>query len=346
MGTFGPSPWMKKATVLGYTRISSNSQDTADKKITDAKKKPILIAQLKEVQQGLKAQGLPQIKNDNWFAEIESGTNRDRGQWRAVLAKAQELAQKGKRVFIAVKDPSRWSRNTRHSMVAVDRMHDLGVPVFAVREGIQTGSTGDLHPTEELIFLQLQGGASFVSQEQKKKADKSVELSKEAGVMSGKGTSLFPFARQDPLDAYTEQLPLLSLTPKQGGGSTAFAGTIEGMTMPNGRTATSVNRLKEDELERRKNLTDAEYQAWYDYRKMIRDILIELDYDPYATKNNREGKISWKAKALMRMVGRYLKEPWKYSPRSEDEIQKIMKSPKEYLGTKDLLRYRQLVGKR
>ena len=346
MTTFGPSDWMKKATVLGYTRISSNAQDTADKKITDAKKKPILISQLKEVQQGLKAQGLPQIKNQNWFAEIESGTNRDRGQWRAVLAKAQELAQKGKRVFIAVKDPSRWSRNTRHSMVAVDRMHDLGVPVFAVREGIQTGSTGDLHPTEELIFLQLQGGASFVSQEQKKKADKSVELSKEAGVMSGKGTSLFPFARRDPLDAFLEQQPLLSLTPKQGGGSTAFAGTIEGMTMPNGRTATSVNRLKEDELERRKNLTDAEYQAWYDYRKMIRDILIELDYDPYATKNNREGKISWKAKALMRMVGRYLKEPWKYSPRSEDEIQKIMKSPKEYLGTKDLLRYRQLVGKR
>jgi hypothetical protein len=337
---------MKKATVLGYSRISNAKQDPSDKKISDPKKKPILLAQFDEIQKGLKAAGLPQVKKENWFAEIQSGTDRDRGQWNSLMARALELAHKGKRVFIAVKDPSRWSRNTRHSMVAIDRMHELGVPVMAVREGIQTGSTGDLHPTEELLFVQLQGGASFVSQEQKKKADDSVELSKEAGVMSAKGTSLFPFARKDPLDAYMEQLPLLSVPTKDGGGSTAFKGTIEGMTQPNGRTASSVGRLMTAEEERRKKLSDKEYQEWYEYRKMIRDILIDLDYDPYATKTNREGKISWKAKALMRMVGRYLQEPWIYSQRSDDEIQKILKSAKEYLGTKDLLRYRQLVGKR
>ncbi len=344
---FGPSPWMQKknTVVLVYTRISDNQQSKADKKIKEAKKKPALIQQKQVVEAGLKASKLPALKANNWYAEVQSGTNRDRPEWNKMMAKAQELSHDGKRVFIAVQDPSRWARNSRHSMVAIDSLHDMGVPVFAVREGIQTGSVGDLHPTEELLFVQLQGGASFVSQEQKKKADISVEQSKEAGIMAGKGQPLFPFARKDPQDAYYEELPLLSLTKKEGGGPVAFRRAVSIRTQPNGPSESSMVRFTNNELERKEKLSPTEYDEWRKYRDKIRNLLIEFNHDPFANKTE-SGPIDFKARALMRMVGRYLKEPWKYTQRSDEEIDDILTNFKDFLGTKDLIRYRTIISKR
>jgi len=347
MSTFGPSPWMKdkKTVVLQYTRISDNQQSKADKKIKEAKKKPALIQQKQVIDAGLKSQKLPSVKSGNWYAEVQSGTNRDRPEWNRMMAKAQELTHEGKRVFIAVQDPSRWARNSRHSMVAIDKLHDMGVPVFAVREGIQTGSIGDLHPTEELLFVQLQGGASFVSQEQKKKADISVEQSKEAGVMAGKGQPLFPFARIDPLTAYYDELPLLNLSKKEGGGPVAFRRAVSARTQPNGVSESGMTRFMKSEIERKEKLSPTEYEEWKKYREMIRNMLIEFNHDPFAN-NTETGPIDFRARALMRMVGRYLKEPWKFTPRSNEEIQDIISNFKDFLGTKDLIRYRTLISKR
>jgi len=345
MTTFGPSPWMKKAEALIYTRISDNQQSKEDKRTDDPKKKPALIQQFDYTNDRLKQFGLPQGKKANWFAEVRSGTDRDRTQWRLMMAKATELAMSGKRVFIAVQDPSRWSRNTRHSLTALDRMHDLGIPVMAVREGIQTGSAGDLHPTEELLFVQLQGGASFVSQEQKKKAEQSVEKAKKEGIMSGKGQPLFPFARKDPLEAYYEQQPLISVPKKDGGGITAFRRAVSAITQPNGISESSMVRFEKAETERLAKLTKEEYDEWRDYRNMIRNLLIELNHDPFA-QNTEPGPINFKARALMRYAGRYLKEPWMYEKRPIEELNFIMNNFKDFLGTKDLKRYASIVGKR
>jgi DNA invertase Pin-like site-specific DNA recombinase len=347
MTVFGPSDWMKKkgTTVIQYTRISDNQQSKEDKKTSDAKKKPALIEQKKEIDDALKAAGLPAVAKANWFAEVESGTNRDRGQWKAAMSKARALAHEGKRAFIVVKDPSRWARNSRHSMVAIDQLHELGVPVYAAREGIQTGSVGDLHPTEELLFIQLQGGASFVSQEQKKKADASVASAKEAGIMSGKGQPLYPFARMDPLEAYYDQLPLLTIPTREGGGPTAFKATVAAMTAPDGPTASGMVRLIKGEEERKAKLTDAEYQEWLEYRRKIRALLQEFGHDPFAN-NTKAGPINFKARAVMRYAGRYLKEPWMFKPRTDEELDEIMTNFKQYLGTKDLKRYAAIVGKR
>jgi len=341
----GASPWMKKATVLTYTRISDMQQSKDDRKKSAAKEKPALLQQYDYVKKGLESMGLPRPKKSDWYAEVRSGTDRERGQWKALQARAMELAHEGKRVFIAVQDPSRWSRNTRHSLSALDRLHDAGIPVLAIREGIQTGSAGDLHPTEELLFVQLQGGASFVSQEQKKKAIQAVDLAKETGRMSGKGQSLFPFAREDPLDAYYDQLPLLTVDRSEGGGVTAFRGTIEGMTAPDGISIAGVRRLEKAELERKAKLTEEEYRDWYDYRKKIRNKLIELEHDPFAN-NTKTGRINFPARALMAMTGRSLQEPWKYKQRTDEEIEDILTNFKDYLGTKDLKRYTAIVGKR
>lgn len=342
MSTFGKSDWMKlKGTkLIDYTRISDNQQSKDDKKNTDPKKKPALIQQKKFIEDGDGKR-----KADYWFSEVISGGKRNRAGWNMVMAKAQELTQQGKRVYIRLKDPSRGFRNTRHAMVSIDRLHEMGVPIYAVREGIQTGSVGDLHPTEELLFVQLLGSGSFVSQTQKVKADETVEEAKVEGVMSSRGQPLFPFARQDPLDAYYDQLPLLTVPTKLGGGPTAFKETIAAMTAPNGPTASGMVRLMAQELERREKLSDDEYNEWRAYRTKIRDLLIEFGHDPYAN-NTDAGPINFKARALMRMVGRYLKEPWNYSPRGDEEIDMILRGFKQFLGTKDLKRYATVVGKR
>jgi hypothetical protein len=342
MAQFGKSDWMKnkKTFVIDYTRISDNQQSKEDSKQKDPKKKPALIQQRQ-----FNEQGDNKRKADYWEAEVASGTDRDRNAWARVMAKAMEMTRKGYRVYIRVKDPSRASRNTRHAMVFIDRLHDMGVPIFAVREGIQTGSVGDLHPTEELLFVQLLGGGSFVSQTQKKKADESVELSKEAGVMSSKGQPLFPFARMDPLEAYYEQLPLNTLKASEGGGPTVFKETVAAMTAPNGVSVGSMKRFIDAEEERREKLNESEYETWKKFRDYIRGLLKVYNHDPFAN-NTEAGPINFKARALMRMVGRYLKEPWNYVPRSDSEIEEILTNYKQYLGTKDLIRYRTVIGKR
>ena len=45
--------------------------------------------------------GLPRPKKSDWYAEVRSGTDRERGQWKALQARAMEIAHEGKRVFIA-----------------------------------------------------------------------------------------------------------------------------------------------------------------------------------------------------------------------------------------------------
>ena len=74
---FGASPDFKKATMFAYTRISTDKQSTDDKKQTDPKKKSSLKRQFNEINNALKAQGLPTVKPSNWFAEVASGTKED-----------------------------------------------------------------------------------------------------------------------------------------------------------------------------------------------------------------------------------------------------------------------------
>lgn len=348
MATFGPSDWMKSATMLGYTRISDNSQDKADMKKSAAKSKPTLIKQLAFINNRLKMEKLPQVAKANWYAEVGSGTDRRRGQWNSMIQAALGLAAEGKRPVIVVQDPSRFARNTRHAMVAIDALHEAGVPVMAVREGIQTGSTGDLHPTEELIFLQLLGSSAYVSQVQKDKADQSVVDSKKEGVMAATGYSLWPFASQDPLDVYYEFIDVLRAPAEEGvGGPKAWATMVANIVAPDGPSVASVsNKMRANETKRREELTVAEYNKWRAYRDKIRNILIERGTDPWARKDMKRGNYDFGANAMMRMVGRGLLEPWDYQFRTDKQIQEYLNNPKPYLSFNDSKLYKTKVSKR
>ena len=345
--SFGLSEWMKQGVPLVYSRISDNDQDKTNKSIKEAKKKPVIKKQFDFVNSRLKADGLPIGKKENWFAEVASGTNRDRGQWKAMMQKAVAMAANGERPFIVVQDPSRFARNARHAMVAIDTLHEAGVPVYAAREGLQTGSLGDIHPIEELIFIQLLGSAAFVSQEQKKKADQSVDTAKEEGTASATGYSLFPFSERDPLDVYYENIDVLRAKPLAGiGGPKAWASIVANLTAPNGPSISSVsNTLRKAETKRREKLSDKEYKAWRAYRTKIRNILIERGADPWA-KTTPSGKFDFPSQALMMMVSRSLTEPWLFRQRSDKEIEEYLTNPKPYLSVKDSKIYRTVVSKR
>jgi len=345
---FGPSDWMKNAIPLAYTRVSTNDQDPKSAGTKTVKKKPILKKQFTFINDQLKTAGLKQVTPSNWYAEVASGTKFNRGQWNAIQQRAISLANEGNKVYIVIKDPSRWSRNSRHSMVAIHELHNYGIPVYAAREGIQTGSEGDLHPTEELLFLQLQGGAAYLSQVQKEKAHESVDTSKKEGTVSAKGLSLFPFADVDPLDAYLDNVNILIATPIVAGktGPNAFAMVVSALGGVNGPSKNSVKTtFRTAETLRRKNLTTTEYNKWRRYRTKIRNILIKRNSDPYA-KGTDAGKYDFGSQALMMMVGRSLAEPHIYRERTDKEIAEYLKNPKDYLSVKDRKIWRNIVGKR
>jgi len=352
MAQFGKSEWMIEGTPLAYTRISTNDQDKSDKSKKDAKKKPTLLRQFKFINSRLKLEKMPEVKASNWFAEVASGTNRNRGQWVALMQRAQALSIEGKRPFVVVQDPSRFARNTRHAMVAIDSLHESGIPVYAVREGLQTGSLGDLHPTEELIFLQLLGSSAYVSQVQKEKADLSVETAKEEGTMSARGLSLFPFAQRDPIEVFYEHIDVLRTPPykdedgKWKGGPNAHATIVSNITGENGPSINSVKtRIRAAEKLAREGLTPKEYKSYREYRTKIRNILKERGADPYATTSSA-GKYSFPAQALMMMVGRSLQDPTKFRQRTDKEIDEYLKDPKPYLSVKDSGIWKTTVGKR
>ena len=98
--SFGLSDWMKQGTPIAYTRISDNDQDKTSKSINAPKKKPILIKQFKFINRRLKDEKMPEVKSENWFAEVGSGTNRNRGQWRNAIRRAVALAAERCRVVL------------------------------------------------------------------------------------------------------------------------------------------------------------------------------------------------------------------------------------------------------
>jgi len=332
MSTIGASDWFKKATHFGYARISTDKQSADDKRQMDVKKKKTIVRQMKQVNDALKLQGLPQVKPENWFVEVASGRKRDRTEWMKLRAAA--LAHDGQ-AFVVVKDPSRWARNTNAAVIAWDELMQKEVPVYAVIDGIQTGTNKDVRPQEALMFLLTSGFGAFVSDVQGKKSDAGVVRQREEGAMAGKGTSLFPFARRDPLMVYRENTDMLS---RPRGGKTALKNAIGDLSMPDGMKATSANNLLQREEARQEKLIPSKYKEWLDFRQLMRERLIRLDSDPWAGGGNSQGKLDYKANALLRMSGNYLKSPWLYPQPTQAFLDDVELNFAEYISDKDTKR--------
>lgn len=326
---FGAEPWMKKARVFTYTRISTAKQSADDRRVKATKKKTTIKRQKAEVDAALKTLGLPKSKTGDWYAEIASGTRSDRPEWLKLQSAAQEAAMNGKRVVIVVKDPSRWSRDFLSGIEAIGPLFRMGVPVLAVGDNLQTGTDVERRPDESLFFFMKSGFGALQSDVQKEKAKAGVKRQRAEGVIAGKGQSLYPFAAMDPIDILIDNFSVL----KDRGGPKLLMDKIEINSNPNGMQRTAVSRERVRELERREKLSPEQYQSWYDFRKQIQSILQENDSDPWADKRNRDGKQVWEMNALLRMVGLYLKEPWNFPQPTDEQIQEYQSI--EFLSDKD-----------
>jgi len=331
MNAFGASDWFKNAEPFGYFRISTDKQSVEDKKQDDPKKKATIKRQIKEVQDLLKAQGLPTLKAKNIYAEVASGSKGDRTQWRKLREAA--LQHEG-RAFVVVKDPSRWARNVDAAVLAWAPLKERGIPIYAVSTGIQTGTVADKRPSENFFFLLNSGFAAQTSEVQSKKSTAAVQRQQEEGAMAGSGASLFPFAQQDPALIYRANKGILDGVRKSGK-KKALKQLMEKGSMPNGITFGSANNLIFRIQALEAALKPAELEEWYAFRERMRDRLIRLGSDPWATSGNSKGKLDYRANALLRMTGNYMKNPMEYKMPTEDFLDKVEKEYVEYLSDKD-----------
>tara|TARA_B110001452_G_scaffold264102_1_gene266550 strand:- start:425 stop:1450 length:1026 start_codon:yes stop_codon:yes gene_type:complete len=332
--SYGFEPWMKKARVLGYARISTEKQSAADKKQKDPLKKPVIKRQMDQVDSILKEMGVAKIKAGDWFAEVASGTRRDRTKWLELQAEA--INHKGP-TLVVVKDPSRWARNTRAAVRAADDLMLAGVPVFAVSTGLQTGD--DVHgrrPSEFFFFLVNSGFASQTSEIQAEKADSAVERQLSEGALAGEGTSLYPFARMDPYQVILQN-PDLQKTMS----ANKFAGLISTLTNPEGVTVGAAKASADKFSVIRAKLTPAELQEYMDFRQVMRDIQVEADSDPWTSRHgSKKGSKAnyYEMRALLRMAGLYLAKPYDFQPLTGKRISEIRGNFPQFLSDKDKAR--------
>ena len=333
MREYGAAKWMKKAKSFGYLRISTEKQNAGDKAQTNPLKKPIIKRQLEEINDGLKANGLPAVKAGDWYADIASGTDRDRTQWLACRAAAMAYAGEA---FIVVKDPTRWGRNVDDAVEAWAPLKRKGVPIFAVATGIQTGDM--IHgrrPSENFFFLLNSGFAAQTSEIQQEKADAGVTRQKEEGALAGTGSSLFPFAQRDPVQVYLENENLLTQTK----GKKKLADTVGLLSNPNGMKSQSVNNLAKKIKGWRETLTNDQFIEYLKFREWLRQKSIELDADawtdktPYLPKGSKTNY--YPMRAIMRMSGLYLGNPHLFEKPDYRFLAQVEKDFPKYLSDKD-----------
>lgn len=331
MSSFGPSPWFKKAKIFGYARISSAEQSVQDKKVKSAKKKTTIKRQMDLIQRRLKEQGLPKVKDADFYAEVRSGTDAKRPEWAKVRAAA--MAHNGPAVIV-VKDPSRWARNTEDAVEAWAPLKRKGVPIYAVDTGVQTGTMDDIRPNEAFFFLLNSGFAASVSEVQKKKATEAVERQMEEGVLAAKGSTIYPLLDVSPFQTFKDNISLLSKKRGQADMFRALEATSAGRI-----SKQAARNLVARELAIMETL-GTDYDDYFQYREDLREIIGNLGHDPWAKFDKDAGPISWPARAVMRQAGLYIQNPPNGRELSQEEIQNIIQNPFDFLSDKDKKRFR------
>ena len=61
---------------------------------------------------------------------------------------------------------------------------------------------------------------------------------------------------------------------------------------------------------------------------------------------NYVGAVDFGTRALLRMTGRHLQEPWKYDARDDSEIAEYLDNPQPYLSFDDSALWKKVIGNR
>ncbi|PXY76677.1 MAG: hypothetical protein CXX81_14025 [Methanobacteriota archaeon] len=214
-----------------------------------------------------------------------------------------------------------------------------------------TSTVADPRPTEHFFWSIKSGVVESERGVIKQKAGAKVRELREMGVYPSGGPQYFPFARADPLDLMIPLAYRAESKPSEGGlTKTEIGRRIQADTAPHGPSPNWWKKEWERHLERLKKLSPEEYSRWYDFRKKIRELEREYDYDGSGMKekDGRKGSISWPIKALRRWANGYLAQPWNptYRMPTEEEVAEYLKNPKEHLSEGDKKLWSKLVSKK
>jgi len=346
----GIDPWMKKAVVVQYNRISSGKQAEADKG-KPPHKKETLLAQGRRAQAGLKHLDMQKAKAVNTFYEVASGGDEKslhRPVWLEARHRALELAAQGKRVVMVVTEPARWSRNQDFAVLGWYELKRAGIPVLEITEGLQTGTYANPRPTENAMMMMKMSMVELERATGQAKATQRAADLRSQGIKPASMGTLWPFAKVDPFTVLLSVYERISLPKAQGGGRDATGRYVIAQSGKDGPASPSwVSKPVKVIIEAKAKLTPEEFDEWVEWRTNIRDLYKEKGHDP-AAKVKRPGKVDWGVRAVNRYVQGYLAEPWSddYRAPSLPEIEEYLSDPLDYLSDSDRLRYRQKVGKR
>jgi len=345
---YGIPPWMKKATPFVYLRLSSEYQAKGDAG-KPLEKQSWSIDQLESIKSFLKANGMKMPKEGNIFRDLASGGTMDReGLQRLIEA---VMMHKG-RAYVAVVEPSRFGRNSTLAFEQLAPLYRKDIPLLSTDDALVSGTLKEPRTNAHLLFTIRMGVSEVERGTLSTRVNRRKEQRKEQGILSAGIGSLFPFARKDPLDVLLENESLVDVPVKEGGGQNALGRLVVSGSAPNGAPAmswTAAERLRLAPI--RAKLTPEQFNEWKDYRRKIRAIFASRDFDPArgakVVSLNRKD-IDWGSKALQRMAGGYIAQPYDeaYFPLDDDSIQDILSNPLEYLSDADKKLYRRVVSKR
>lgn len=342
--------WMKKAEPFVYARISTREQAEKDVGKPLDQQTP-MQEQVIEIKQKLKSLGLKSPKKENIFYDIASGYTMNRENLKAMLAKVFAFE---KPAFIIVREPARWSRNARLSGIQEGELYLRNVPIMEAQNGLITSTADTPRAYEDFMFSIGQGVSTIELDVKRKKNLQKAQSFREQGIYASAAQSLYPFAREDPLEVMEANYDMITRPTREGGGKEAFGRFLISSTAPNGMTTTTQwARIKKADDDARANLSPEEYRAWRAFRSKIRAFYKEKEYDPspYATltttKSNQK-YIDWGLRAVQRMVSGYIQFPTKdfYRISTDEEIDDYYTNFKDYMSVKDAKLYRRLVSKR
>jgi len=338
---------MPKATPFVYLRLSSEYQAKGDAG-KPLEKQSWAIDQLAAVQDYLKRNRLKMPKAKHIFRDLATGANMDRPGLKALMEAV--LNHKG-RAYIAIVEPSRWSRNTTRGNAVYAPLYERDIPLLSTSDGLMSGTATEPRPNAQFLFTIKQGVSEGERGQLQQRVKRKVATRKASGILSGTVGSVFPFARQDPLDLLNENLSLLNIPWQQGGGGAALGRLIAAGSAPHGAGEAWYNRELKREAARKAALSPEEYAQWYAFRKRFRGLQAERDYDsgndPPTVSLNRTDT-DFGMRAVQRLSNGYLSKPQdpSYSEPSEELIADALANPKEYLSDADKKLYRKVVSKR
>ncbi|MBI20033.1 MAG: hypothetical protein CMB73_05610 [Euryarchaeota archaeon] len=345
--------WMKKAVPFGYYRISSEEQSKQD-----MGKEPIKMQTLQDqrdfVHDELKRKKLPVPKAKHEYYEVKSAKDMNRPQLNKMIEAMFEEHRKGKRVFLAIKDPSRWTRNYTLGEETYAKLYRKNIPIISLlSDGILRHTADEPRPNSDILFHILTGVSTVDNKIKSEKALVKAKALRSQGILSGSARTIYPFALKDPLDVITFNRNRLPPTKKENDGisKAEFGRLIASETGVHGMSPTGYGRFLKDLDVIEAKLSPEEYKQWYDFRAKMRAFFRRRDFDPASsapTATLSRKKTDFPSLAVWRMIGGYLKEPYseQFDMPTDEQIAEYVENFPKYLGAKAAKKYRSEVSKR